>query len=112
MTPILATLILSPQTVWITTYADKYHGRTSRDGSRFSQRQLTCAVPRPRYRELKGKTLRFRYRGRSVDVRVTDSCGWIKGRPVRNYDLSRLAWDRLTSSASPSRVRAEMEVRS
>lgn len=103
MTPALL-LLASWQPVWITTYADKYHGRTSRDGSRFSQRAMTCAVPRDRWKALRGQTLRFRYKGRTVECRVTDTVG----PRVRNYDLSRAAWTKLTRSA-PSRVRAEME---
>lgn len=109
MTPLLLGLTIQWTPVWITTYADKYHGRTSRDGSRFSQRAMTCAVPRSQWKRLKGKDLTFRFRGRTVTCRVTDSCGWIKGKEVRNYDLSRMAWTKLTRSA-PSRVRAEVEV--
>lgn len=99
-----------PEAVWITTYADKYDGRKARDGSVYRHDGLTCAVPRSMWRMYKGHYLAFKLNGRTVEVKVTDSCGWIKGREVKNFDLSRYAWNRLTKNAKPSRVKAQMEV--
>lgn len=98
--------LFSLEDVWVTTYAMKYHGRRAKDGSVFDQNKLTCAVPRDRWNGLKGRTLRFHYKGQTVECLVTDTVG----PKVRNFDLSRRAWTDLTRLA-PSRVQATMEVK-
>ena len=105
--------------VWITTYHSRYVGRKMRNGERYSHepRQFTCAVPYSLYPKLKGKWLLFARPLKinpavtmEVGCRVTDSCGWINGREVRNFDLCRSAWNTLTQGAKPSRVRVKMRV--
>jgi len=104
MTPLLIFATLTP--VFITTYHSKYDFRTTKSGAIYDPRKLSVAVPRPKWSTLKGRVLVFHYEGRSVTVRVTDTCG----PGVRNYDLSRAAWDALTRNAYPSRVKGLMGV--
>lgn len=102
-----AMLQSSASTVWVTTYADKFEGRRTKSDEVYTHRNYTVAVPRDRWKAFRGKRLLFSRPPYVLKVyaRVTDTTG----PGVRNYDLSRGAWETLTQGAAPSRIRVRME---
>lgn len=118
-----ATLIMAPEQghiqrtethgwkpIKITTYGPGYHGKLTNSGERFSDHKMTAAVP------VKGRTkggrhlpsipygtmLEVRYKGRTVTVKVTDTC--IGG----TLDLSRAAMTALLGRYEETVLRGEM----
>lgn len=88
---------------------DPRWGGITKSGDKFDETLLTAAVPPSRWKELKGKKLRFTNleNGRSVEALVNDTGGFEKyGRSV---DLSKAAF---TAIANPHKglVNVEIEV--
>lgn len=81
--------------VTCTVYSAYYIGHDMRNGQPYDPHRMTCAVPRSKWNQLQGKTLRFGYGSKWITVKVTDSCGWVNGHEVTAYDLSGIAFKAL-----------------
>jgi len=99
----------------ITTYGPGYHGRGTNSGEVYNENAMTAAapvvrvngkVPKGRHRPSipYGTWIEVRYKGRSIEVRINDTC--VGG----TLDLSRAAMTRLLGRYANTKVGGEWRV--